>query len=44
MIIPLYLNRNGQAITLTKDLLEKGVKTPQQLKPLASRPRPRASR
>jgi nitrate/nitrite transport system substrate-binding protein len=34
MIIPCYLNRNGQAITLTKTLLEKGVKTPQQLKPL----------
>ena len=35
MVIPMYLNRNGQAITLTKALLEKGVKTPQQLKPLA---------
>jgi nitrate/nitrite transport system substrate-binding protein len=35
MIIPFYLNKNGQAITLTKALLEKGVKTPQQLKPLA---------
>jgi len=35
MIIPFYLNRNGQAITLTKGLLEKGVKTPQQLKLLA---------
>src|SRR5439155_13372520 len=35
MIIPMYLNRNGQAITLTKALLEKGAKTPQQLKPLA---------
>jgi nitrate/nitrite transport system substrate-binding protein len=35
MIIPFYLNRNGQAITLTKALLEKGVKTPQQLKPIA---------
>jgi nitrate/nitrite transport system substrate-binding protein len=35
MIIPLYLNRNGQAITLTRALLDKGVKTPQQLKPLA---------
>lgn len=35
MIIPFYLNRNGQAITLTKDLLAKGVKTPQALKPLA---------
>src|SRR5262247_2307565 len=35
MIIPFYLNRNGQAITLTKDLAVKGVKTPQALKPLA---------
>ncbi len=35
MIIPFYLNRNGQAITLTKGLSTKGVKTPQQLKPLA---------
>jgi nitrate/nitrite transport system substrate-binding protein len=35
MVIPMYLNRNGQAITLTKALLDKGVKTPQQLKPLA---------
>src|SRR5437879_13123346 len=35
MIIPMYLNRNGQAITLTKSLLDKGVKTPQQVKPLA---------
>jgi nitrate/nitrite transport system substrate-binding protein len=34
MIIPMYLNRNGQAITLNKALLEKGVKTPQQLKPV----------
>jgi nitrate/nitrite transport system substrate-binding protein len=35
MVIPFYLNRNGQAITLTKALLEKGIKTPRQLKPLA---------
>lgn len=35
MIISFCLNRNGQAITLTKDLLKKGVKTPQQIKPLA---------
>src|SRR5947199_6696302 len=28
MVIPMYLNRNGQAITLTKALLDKGVKTP----------------
>jgi nitrate/nitrite transport system substrate-binding protein len=27
VIIPFYLNRNGQAITLTKALLERGVKT-----------------
>lgn len=36
MIIPLGLNHNGQAITLTKALLEKGVKQPQDLKPLAA--------
>jgi nitrate/nitrite transport system substrate-binding protein len=35
MVIPFYLNRNGQAITLTRALLEKGVRTPQQLKPIA---------
>src|SRR5881628_1335119 len=35
MVIPMYLNRNGQAITLTRALLEKGVKTPQEVKPLA---------
>jgi nitrate/nitrite transport system substrate-binding protein len=34
-IIPCYLNRNGQAITLTKALLEKGTRTAQQVKPLA---------
>jgi nitrate/nitrite transport system substrate-binding protein len=34
-IVPLYLNRNGQAITLTKSLLDKGLKTPVQIKPLA---------
>jgi nitrate/nitrite transport system substrate-binding protein len=34
MIVALCLNRNGQAITLTKALLEKGVKRPQDLKPL----------
>ena len=34
MIIPFVLNRNGQAITLKKELLAKGVKTPQTLKPL----------
>jgi len=35
MILPFCLNRNGQAITLTKTLLEQGVKSPQQLKPIA---------
>jgi nitrate/nitrite transport system substrate-binding protein len=35
MIIPFALNRNGQAITLTRDLLTRGGKTPQGLKPLA---------
>jgi nitrate/nitrite transport system substrate-binding protein len=35
MIIASCLNRNGQAITLTKTLLEKGVKTPADLKPVA---------
>src|SRR5215831_16075002 len=33
MIIPCYLNHNGQAITLKKELLAKGVKTPETLKP-----------
>jgi nitrate/nitrite transport system substrate-binding protein len=35
MIIPFYLNRYGQAITLKKELLAKGATTPQTLKPLA---------
>jgi nitrate/nitrite transport system substrate-binding protein len=35
-VIPCYLNRNGQAITLTKALLDKGAKTPAQIKPLAA--------
>ena len=35
MIIPCYLNRNGQAITLKKEFLAKGVKTPETLKPQA---------
>jgi len=35
MIIPFYLNRNGQAITLTRTLLDKGAKTPAQIRPLA---------
>jgi len=34
MIIPLVLNRNGQAITLENNLKAKGVRTPQQLKPI----------
>jgi nitrate/nitrite transport system substrate-binding protein len=34
MIVALCLNRNGQAITLTKALLEKDVKRPHDLKPL----------
>ena len=33
MIIPCYLNRNGQAITLKKDFLAQRVKTPETLKP-----------
>src|SRR5207244_13640167 len=35
MIIPCSLNRNGQAITLTKVLLAQGVKTPEAVKPQA---------
>jgi nitrate/nitrite transport system substrate-binding protein len=35
MIIPCYLNRNGQAITLKKEFLAKGVKTPETMKPQA---------
>ena len=35
MVIPMYLNRNGQAITLTKTLLDRGAKTPTQIRPLA---------
>jgi nitrate/nitrite transport system substrate-binding protein len=35
MVIPFCLNHNGQAITLDKRLLEKGVKSPKDLKPLA---------
>ena len=33
MMIPCYLNRNGQAITLKKEFLTKGIKTPETLKP-----------
>jgi nitrate/nitrite transport system substrate-binding protein len=36
MITPFYLHRNGQAITLTNALLQRGVKTPQSLRPLAA--------
>src|SRR4030095_236606 len=43
MIIPMYLNRNGQAITLTKSLLEKGVKTPQQINSLAREAKAKSS-
>lgn len=39
MIIPFAINHNGQAITLTRALGEKGVKTPQQLRPLAAQAR-----
>src|SRR5213593_2817507 len=42
-IVPLYLNRNGQAITLTKALLEKGLKTPAQIKPLVLEAKARSS-
>jgi nitrate/nitrite transport system substrate-binding protein len=35
MIIAACLNRTGQAITLKKALLEQGVKTPADLKPIA---------
>ncbi len=34
MITPFAINRNGQGITLKKEFLAKGVKTPQQLRPL----------
>jgi ABC-type nitrate/sulfonate/bicarbonate transport system substrate-binding protein len=34
MVIPFVLNRNGQAITLKKELASKGIKTPQAIKPL----------
>src|SRR5437667_6555713 len=33
MLIPCYLNRNGQAITLKKEFLAKGIRTPETLKP-----------
>lgn len=34
LVIPFYLNRNGQAITLKKELAAKGIKTPEAVKPL----------
>ena len=34
MIIPFAINHNGQGITLKKAFLDKGIKTPQQLRPL----------
>jgi nitrate/nitrite transport system substrate-binding protein len=37
MVIPWMLNRNGQAITLNNKLLQAGVKTPKDLKPLADK-------
>jgi nitrate/nitrite transport system substrate-binding protein len=42
-IIPCYLNRNGQAITLTKALLDKGARTPAQIKPLAAEAKAKGS-
>jgi nitrate/nitrite transport system substrate-binding protein len=36
MVIPFCLNHNGQAITLTRALLQKGATTPQALEPLAA--------
>src|ERR687891_227151 len=37
MVIPWLLNRNGQAITLNNKLKQAGVRTPQQIKPLADK-------
>src|SRR5438093_5742922 len=37
MVIPWMLNRNGQAITLNNKLLQAGVKTPKDLKPIADK-------
>jgi len=39
MVIPFCLNHNGQAITLNKALRDKGVTTPQALKPLVDEAR-----
>jgi hypothetical protein len=44
MIIPFYLNRNGQAITLTKELLAKGVKRRRRLSLWPRRPSAPAGR
>ena len=35
MVIPFAIDRNGQGISLRKEFLSRGVKTPEQLKPLA---------
>ncbi len=35
MIIPFCLNHNGQAITLNKELRDKGIRQPSEIKPLA---------
>ncbi len=37
MIVPWLLNRNGQAITLTTELKNAGVRTPKQLKPIVDK-------
>src|SRR5919198_1334219 len=37
MVIPWMLNRNGQAITLNNKLLQAGVKTAKDLKPIADK-------
>ena len=42
-IIPCYLNRNGQAITLTKTLLDRSARTPAQIKPLAAEAKAKGS-
>jgi nitrate/nitrite transport system substrate-binding protein len=39
MIVPWLLNRNGQAITLSRKLKDSGVKAPKDLKPLADKAR-----
>jgi nitrate/nitrite transport system substrate-binding protein len=37
MVIPWMINRNGQAITLNNKLLQAGVRTPKDLKPIADK-------